>query len=126
MRSTIFSSCPGCRETVRVLAEGSERRCANCQFDFASLADDQPARERWMLENLSRGAMEKFGVLLLYQLIMRVPPAQARNEVFAFAKRHGVEFGASEAARRTLRNIVLAVAIVALAVLVFFLSRGRS
>jgi hypothetical protein len=125
-RSSIVVLCPQCRETAYVQSSGRSERCLNCNFDYVTLAADREARERWMLENLRRSGMEKIGVLLLYRYVMDVPPNRARDEVYAFAAKNGVQFGLSESTRRTLQWIGIAILITAVLVVLLLLKRSGS
>src|SRR5689334_9128530 len=57
-RSSLFSICPSCRARARIQPTPGAYRCLSCNFDFASLAQDEAAMDRWMEENLRDGSFE--------------------------------------------------------------------
>ncbi len=89
-RSTIYSRCPSCHKDGLVNATPGQYRCAVCNFDYATFAGDQAAREAWMLENLRLGGLHLLSVPYLHRVIMTLPPAESFARVRAFADAHGV------------------------------------
>jgi hypothetical protein len=65
-------------------------RCQACNFDYMTLATDDAARERWMLEGLRGPAHERLAVLAGHRVIMQLPPAESIARVRAFAAQHGI------------------------------------
>ena len=89
--TTVYSLCPGCKADALVQPVQASQRCAACNYDYAALARDEPARERWMLQNLQADPTAKLlSVMFLHRSIMEQSPADSNARVIAFAQRHGI------------------------------------
>jgi len=91
MHATIYSRCPACRHDALVQTVQGTYRCANCNFDYLTLADDRTAREAWMLENLRLGSFSILFVMHLHRMILALPVGESNAQVLAFAAQHGIE-----------------------------------
>lgn len=100
--SSLFSICPSCRVRANIQRAQAGLRCLSCNFDFASLARDPVALERWMGDNLRDGSFEM--TVTLTQLIEQLPEPQARTRVTDFGARHAISMPSG----RSGRMIVLA------------------
>ena len=89
--SSIYARCPACQETTLIQTVQASIRCAACNFDYTTLARDDAARERWMLETLRTGPMGQLAVIHLHRLITQLPLQESNAAVIAFAQRHGIQ-----------------------------------
>jgi hypothetical protein len=87
-RSSLFSICPSCRVRARIQPTPGAFRCLSCNFDFASLASDEAAMNRWMEENLRDGSFEM--TITLHHLFANRPEPESRAHVLAFAEQQGI------------------------------------
>ncbi|APR87961.1 hypothetical protein A7982_13310 [Minicystis rosea] len=61
--TTLHAPCPACKDNTLVQPVQASIRCASCNFDYTTLARDDAARERWMLDTLRTGPMGQLAVL---------------------------------------------------------------
>jgi hypothetical protein len=121
MPSSLYASCPGCRENTLVQETAGAWRCAACAFDYGALARDAPAREAWMLENLRRGPMAQLTVLHLHRVLRAMPLKDSNDAVLAFAAQHGIAMPTGRPASPAALAAVVLGALVALLAALYLL-----
>lgn len=89
MESTLYVRCPGCGD--RTLLVGPGTRCAACGYDYAALAEDRPALDALVVEQLRAGGLHAVSGIELRRRVTG-EGAQANAEaVKALAHTHGID-----------------------------------
>jgi len=124
MHTSIYSRCPSCHQDGLVQHMQASYRCAVCNFDYVTLANNDAAMKAWMLENLRLGPMNVVFVLHLHQVILQLPAQESNARVLAFATQNGIRLPTgSPFSPLKIVAVVIGVFVVLFAVALFFAAR---
>lgn len=89
MESSLYVRCPGCRESTLLTRPGV--RCAACGFDYATLANDRPALDAIVLEQLRLGGFHAVAGIALRERVTGEGAQANADAIKAMAAANGLD-----------------------------------